>query len=158
MLGIITQIVNILEKVTLGSHFLKTAILLRGSVFLNGILTNAESWHGLSSTHIRQLESMDKLLIRKLLNTPVTTHIESMYIEHWLLSLNTTIKACRLNFQHFLVTRSKVKWSKEFSNNSGTGLLRMIWQLQCARIYRTFKLKKVWIKSKVNPWMSSRNM
>ena len=81
MLGIITQIVNILEKVTLGSHFLKTAILLRGSVFLNGILTNAESWHGLSSTHIRQLESVDKLLIRKLLSTPVTTHIKAMYIE-----------------------------------------------------------------------------
>ena len=40
--GIISQIMNMLETVTLGEHFFTTAVLLRESKFLNGILTNSE--------------------------------------------------------------------------------------------------------------------
>ena len=40
-LGIISEIMNILEKVTLGKHYFTTAVLLRESLFLNGILTNS---------------------------------------------------------------------------------------------------------------------
>ena len=72
-LGNVTKIMNILEKVTLGSHFFKTAILLRESIFLSALLTNCESWHGLKATHINQLESIDKLLLRKILKTPTST-------------------------------------------------------------------------------------
>ena len=45
-IGIISQILNILENVTLGEHFFSTAILLRESLFLNSILTNSEIWYG----------------------------------------------------------------------------------------------------------------
>ena len=41
-LGIITQIVNLLNMINLGEYYFETVILLRESVFLNGILTNAE--------------------------------------------------------------------------------------------------------------------
>ena len=36
-MGIISEIMNILEKVTLGEFYFSTAILLRESMFLNGI-------------------------------------------------------------------------------------------------------------------------
>ena len=49
-LGIITKIMNILERVTLGEDFPPTAILLRESIFLNGILTNSEIWYGLNKS------------------------------------------------------------------------------------------------------------
>ena len=41
-IGIISDIMNILEKVTLGKYFFSTAKLLRESMIVNGILTNAE--------------------------------------------------------------------------------------------------------------------
>ena len=104
---------NILEKVTLGRHYYETALLLRESIFLNGILTNVESWHGLSSAQIYQLETVDKLLLRKLLNTPVSTPTEAIYLELGILSIGTIIKARRLNFLHYLVTRSESEMVKK---------------------------------------------
>ena len=101
-LGIVTQLMNMLEKVTLGKHYFKIAMLFRESIFLNGILTNASSWHGLSPTHISQLESVDKLLIRQILNTPMSTPVEVLFLELGIVSIGTIIKAARVNYLHYL--------------------------------------------------------
>ena len=79
--GLVTQIMNILEKVTLGSHYFKVALQLRESIFVNGITTNAEVWYGLSSKQVEQMESLDKMLLRKVLETPVSTPVEGIYLE-----------------------------------------------------------------------------
>ena len=103
-LGIVTQIANMLEKVSFGKHYFKMAAAFRESNFLNGILTNAESWHGLLSSQIHQLEAVDQLLIRKFFNTPVSTPIEALYLEMGITSIGTLIKARRINFLHNLMT------------------------------------------------------
>ena len=82
-------------------------MLLRESIFMNGILTNAEVWYGLSAKQVGQLESVDKLLLRKLLNTPVSTPSEGMQLELGILSINTVIKARRINFLHYLLNTSE---------------------------------------------------
>ena len=82
-----------LEKVTLGSHYFTTAILLRESIFLSALLTNCESWHGLTLAQISKLENVDKLLLRKILKTPISTPTESMYLELGILRIGTMIKA-----------------------------------------------------------------
>ena len=46
--GIISQICSILKNVTLGVFYFKTALILRESIFLNGILTNSEAWNFIS--------------------------------------------------------------------------------------------------------------
>ena len=46
--GIITKIMEMLENLTFGEHFFSTAVLLRESLFLNGILTNSDVWYGLT--------------------------------------------------------------------------------------------------------------
>ena len=46
--GKITQILNILSSISLGEYHMEIAILLRESMFLNGILTNAEVWYGIT--------------------------------------------------------------------------------------------------------------
>ena len=74
---------------------------------MNGILTNAEVWYGLSAKQVGQLESVDKLLLRKLLNTPVSTPSEGMQLELGILSINTVIKARRINFLHYLLNTSE---------------------------------------------------
>jgi hypothetical protein len=84
---------NVLGKVTLGSHYFKTAMLLRESIFLNGILTNSKVWYGLKKTEIDELETLDKMLMRKILDTHLTTPIEAMQLELGILSISTIIKA-----------------------------------------------------------------
>ena len=91
------QVMNMLDKVTFGSHYFTTAMLFRESIFLSGILTNAESWHGLSDAQIGQLESVDRLLLRQILKTPVSTPTEALFLELGILSIGTIIKSLRIN-------------------------------------------------------------
>ena len=108
-MGNITRIMNMLDKVTLGSHYFKTAMLLRESLFLSALLTNSESWHGVTTTNINQLESIDKLLLRKILKTPISTPTEAMYLELGILRKGTIIKARRINFLHYLLNRKETE-------------------------------------------------
>ena len=102
-LGLVNQVMNMLDKVTFGSHYFTTAMLFRESIFLSGILANAESWHGLSDAQIGQLESVDRLLLRQILKTPVSTPTEALFLELGILSIGTIIKSRRINFLHNLL-------------------------------------------------------
>ena len=106
-LGIIAEIMNILEKVTLGQHFFTTAVLLRESLFLNGILTNSEIWYGLSKSEIKEFENLDHILLRKVFNTPFSTPIESLYLELGILNIEAIIMARRTNYLHYLTKQDK---------------------------------------------------
>ena len=98
---------HILEKVTLGKYYFKAALMLRESIFLNGILTNAEVWYGLTSKQISQLETVDKLLLRNFVDTPVSTPVEGIQLELGVLSISTITKARRINYLHYLLTTSE---------------------------------------------------
>ena len=43
-LGIITQILNMLNILSFGKHYMEIALLERDTKFINGILCNAEIW------------------------------------------------------------------------------------------------------------------
>ena len=103
-LGAISQIENMLSKITLGSHYFKTAILLRESLFLSKILPNSEAWYGLKKNEIEELEALDRMLIRSILKTLLSTPSEALQLELGLISISTLIKARRINFLHYLVT------------------------------------------------------
>ena len=49
-----------LEMVSFGEHYMEIVLLLRESIFLNGILTNAEIWYSLTENQIQEFESLDK--------------------------------------------------------------------------------------------------
>ena len=55
-LGKINEILNMFEKVSLGQEYFKIALLLRETLFLNSILTNADIWYGLEKADIKRLE------------------------------------------------------------------------------------------------------
>ena len=74
--------------------------MLRESLFLNSILTNAEAWYGLSNKQVDQLEMVDRILLRIFLDTPVSTPVEALYLELGIFRIGTIIKARRINFLH----------------------------------------------------------
>jgi hypothetical protein len=67
------------------------------------MLTNAEVWYGVSQTGLNELEEVDKLLLRRILNAPSSACIESLYLELGLTPINIIIKARRINYLHYLV-------------------------------------------------------
>ena len=70
--GIITQIIHLLEMVSLGEHFMEIALLFREALFLNGILTNCEIWYGMTASEVKEFEDLDVQLLRKILQVPVS--------------------------------------------------------------------------------------
>ena len=104
-IGIVTNIFNLLESISLGPYIFKVALLLRESMLINGSLTNAEIWYNLSNKEIKELENLDKLFFRKLLEVPTTTPSVSFYLELGVIPISVAIKQRRLNYLHHLLTR-----------------------------------------------------
>jgi hypothetical protein len=59
--GIISQIMNILEGICFGPNQFEIAMLLRESLLINGTITNAEIWYNLSESEVQEFENLDKL-------------------------------------------------------------------------------------------------
>ena len=104
-IGIITQIINLLDSITLGQYYIEIALLLRESLFINGVLTNAEIWYSLSSEEIKEFEDLDKSLLRKILRVPFSTPGEAYFLELGIIPLGVTIKARRINYLYYLLSR-----------------------------------------------------
>ena len=104
-LGIITQNLNLLEMISFGQHYVEIALLLRESMFLNGILFNAEVWYALTKAEITEFENLDRLLLRRILKVPVSSPKESYYLELGLTPIGEIIKTRRIQYLHHLVTK-----------------------------------------------------
>ena len=105
--AIINQIMNILEGTCLGPYEIEAALILRSSLFLNGILTNSEAWYGSKLEDIKQLEKMDKILLRKILETPSSTPKCMLYLETGCKPIRFIIQARRVNFLHYILKEDK---------------------------------------------------
>ena len=113
-LGIISQILNLLELVSFGKHYIEIALLLRESMFINGVLFNAEVWYGLTKAEINEFEKLDRLLLRKILAVPFSTPQEAFYLELGIVPISVVIKIRRLQYLHNLVNRKEKEMIHQF--------------------------------------------
>ena len=77
----ITQILSILEENFYGKHHFKVAKMLRNSLLVNSMVFNSEAWYNLTQKNIKDLESCDISLHRKIYNTKISCPIPLLYLE-----------------------------------------------------------------------------
>ena len=106
-LGIISQIFNLLDRISFGPHLIEIAVLLRNSMLVNGTLTNAEIWYNLSKSEIYEFEKLDILFFSKLFEVPGTTPHEAFFLELGILPVDAIIKARRINYLYSILKRDK---------------------------------------------------
>ena len=80
-------------------------MLLRESVLVNGVATNAEVWHNLSESEIAEFDNLDKLFFQRLLSVPKSTSSESFYLELGAVPISIMIKARRIRYLHNILQR-----------------------------------------------------
>ena len=97
-MGIISQIYLILEDISFGPYMFQIAILLRESMFINGMLTNAEIWYNFSENEIREFENLDKLYFKTIFKVPNSTPTEAFFLDTGSIPISYIIKACRINY------------------------------------------------------------
>ena len=102
-LGKISEIISILETVSFGSYYFEIAMTLRESIFLNGILTNAEIWYNLKNSEVEELEELDRCLLRKIFSTKISCPKEALFLESGAIPIGVIIKSRRLNYLNYLV-------------------------------------------------------
>ena len=113
-LGLITQIINILESVSFGYHYIEIALVLRESMFVNSVLSNVEVWYGMTKMEIDALEKLDLMLLRKILKAPVSTPKEAFYLELGILPLGIVLKMRRVKYLYYLITRNRTEMLSKF--------------------------------------------
>ena len=104
-IGIVDKICNHLNNVFFGPYHIQTALMFRESMLLNSILVNSESWYNLSDTDIKNIETVDNILHRRLLETATSTPISIMHLELGTLPLRYVIKGRRLVFLQYILKK-----------------------------------------------------
>ena len=131
-LGLISQIINILETVSFGNYYFEIAMTLRESMFLNAILTNSEIWYNLKQSEIDDLEDLDRLLLRKIFGTLSSCPKEALFLESGAIPIGVIIKSRRVKYLNYLVKENPesmlskffyAQWNNE-AKNDWTGQLK----------------------------------
>ena len=141
-LGKVVQIMGMLEKVSVGKHYFKIALLFRESIFLSSILSNAEVWYGLSKADTDQLEAIDKNLLRRIFKVPDSTPIAALYLETGSLRIGTILKARRINFLHYLLKLPKLDMLSKFFYAQWEDCTKLDWVEQVKEDLSDFGLPK----------------
>ena len=113
-IGIVAQIMYILDTVSLGSFVFEIALVLREGLLVNGILYNTEVWYGTNESQINELEDVDRLLLRRILKAPISTPQEALYLELGLLPIPYIIKGRRIMFLHYLMQLEEYEMLHQF--------------------------------------------
>ena len=98
---------SLLSEISLGSHYFDIALILREFLFVNGFLTNREVKYGLTEKNLEDLENIDKILLRKILNAHSKTPVESLYLETGILPLKVVLKSRRIMYLHHILRRKE---------------------------------------------------
>ena len=106
-IGITSTIMAMLKEISFGHHYLDIATTLRDSIFVNGFLWNLETWYDIKEQDLKQLEKIDKMLLKRILNVPVSTPSALLYLELGLVPLRYIIQARRLTFLRYILTRNE---------------------------------------------------
>ena len=103
----VDKIFTYLNDVFLGPYYFEAALLYRSSLLLNSILVNSESWYNVTESDIQQLESVDNIFHRRVLETPRSTPISIMHLELGTLPIRFIIKKRRVLFLHYILKQNK---------------------------------------------------
>ena len=97
-IGKISQVMSILSGVSLGMFHMDIALTLRESMFINGVLTNSETWYNMKEEHFKILEMKDNELMRKVFNAHSKTACELFWLESGKISIRYMVSKRRLMY------------------------------------------------------------
>ena len=96
--GYVNQILSMLKEISFGYYYFNMAMLFRTTILINGMLCSSEALHGITSAHIKQLESCDTILFKTIFSTPGSTPTAAFYLETGAVPIRFLLKGRRLMF------------------------------------------------------------
>ena len=106
-IGIINQIMQILDTVFFGKYHFEVAMILRSSMLLSSLLLNSEAWVNLTEKDIRSLEQTDEMLLSKVLECESNTSNIAKYLELGAQPLRFEIMKRKILFLQYILKQDK---------------------------------------------------
>ena len=101
--GIVSKIMSILETIPLGRHYFEIAVVLRNSLLTSSMLCNTESWYNITKAEMNLFETIDEMLLRRILGAPRSTAKEMLYLELGCLPYREMVRKRRLMFLKYIL-------------------------------------------------------
>ena len=121
----ISQIKSLMRDMSMGKFAIQIGLILRDSIFVSKMLLNSEVWHCLTVNQIIELEKIDRILLRHILNAHSKTGIEWLYADTGKLNLRSLIQIRRMMYLWHVLSRDeselirRVYDTQKVTNNTG---------------------------------------
>ena len=106
-LGIINQIMQILQSTYYGKYYFEVALVLRESLLLSSLLLNSEAWVNLTEQNIRKLEQTDEILLSKILDCEANTNNIFKYLGLGVAPLRFEVMKRKVLFLQYILQQKK---------------------------------------------------
>ena len=104
--AILAEIRALLSEIPLGSRRLEIGLALRDAWFVNGILFNSEVWSSYAEKHIKDLETIDHMILRAIIGAQAKGPVETLYQETSSLSISSVISSRRMIYLKTILDKS----------------------------------------------------
>ena len=84
-----------LSDANFGKFTVQTGLLFRDSNFVSQVLLNSEVWHSVTKVQIEELEVINKILLRNILQAQSKTGLEWIYADCGKLNLKALMQMSR---------------------------------------------------------------
>ena len=128
--GIINQSISMLEEISFGYYFFEIAMMFRQSMFLNGILCSSEVLYGVTKEHVEMLEKIDRMFMRRVFDCPISTPIESYYLETSTVPVKYILMGRRLMYLWTILQKSEKELVRKVYNTQKLFPVKNDWVIQ----------------------------
>ena len=105
----ISQIKSLVKDVSFGKFEVQIGLILRDSIFGSKMLLNSEVWHSVTKSQIDEIEVIDRILLRHILNAHSKTAVEWLYADTGKLNIKSQIQVRRQMYLWHILSRDKTE-------------------------------------------------
>ena len=106
-IGIQNRIIQMLEAMPSGQFCFEIAIICRNSYLIYSMLSSSEVWYGVTQAEIEQLEQVDEMWMRNLMNYSSTVPKDLLYLGLAVLPIRFILLTRRLLYIHHIYGNKK---------------------------------------------------
>ena len=149
--GAVTQICQLLEDLCLGSFYIECSKVFRDSLLLSTLISNSDAWYNLSDKDIINLESVDEMLLRKVLYAHSKTAKELLYLETGSIPIRFILMSKRLTFLHYILNEEENSLIHEVFTAQCNNPVKGDWVLTVQENLNELDIKMTFLEIKTTP-------
>ena len=111
--GRVKTILAMLKESPLGWTRVKAGLILRQAMLINGIISNSESWHGVTMEDVEGLQRVDQALLQRLVSGHAQIPILALYMDLGVLPLKYILASRQILYLQTILNRGDQELTKK---------------------------------------------